>query len=59
MQSPTEYLQDLYMDYCYKNGIPEVSADEQELHNLERVQRQWMFKFMHAWDAAQELERLG
>ena len=47
-----------YQDYCNVNGLPQISADEQKLENLERPQRNWMYKFMSMWDIAQEMEKL-
>jgi len=47
-----------YQDYCNVNGLPQISADEQKLENLERPQRNWMFKFMAVWDIAQDMEKL-
>lgn len=51
-------LQEEYNDYVRVNGLPNVSADEQAFANLERPQRQWIFKFIDLWDIAMEMEKL-
>lgn len=51
-------LQAEYRDYCHVNGLPQISADEQQFEKLERVQRRWIFKFLEIWEIAQIMEEL-
>ena len=48
---PTDFLVALYDDYCRHHGLPVVSADEQDLHELTPKQRAWMHSFITIWDS--------
>ena len=36
-----DFLTDVYEDYCTKHGLPYVSADEQDLTDMDEKHIQW------------------
>ena len=47
-----DLLTDVYEQYCTKQGLPYVSADEQDLSELTPEQVRWIESFQQLWDLA-------
>ena len=48
-----DFLTVVYEDYCTKHSLPFVSADEQELSQLDQKHVNWLNTFNDMWDLAQ------
>ena len=48
------FLCDVYSDYCTKENLPNVSADEQDFGALTQRQVLWIEHFIDVWDAVQD-----
>jgi len=51
-----DFLTVVYEDYCTKHGLPYVSADEQDLSDLDSKHVLWLNSFVKSWDVAQVTE---
>jgi len=49
-----DFLTDVYEDYCTKHSLPYVSADEQDLTDMDEKHIQWLHNFNAMWDIAQD-----
>ena len=47
-----EFLGDVYSDFCSKNNLEHISADEQT--NLNPKQSEWIEKFIELWNEAED-----
>ena len=48
---PTDCLCAMYENYCIAHGLPLVSADEQDIHDMSSKNREWMLSFITIWDS--------
>ena len=48
-----DFLTDVYEDYCTKDSLPYVSADEQDLSELDQKHVNWLRNFNDMWELAQ------
>ena len=49
-----DFLTVVYEDYCTKHGLPYVSADEQDLHDMPQKHVQWLAQFNTMWELGQD-----
>lgn len=49
---PIDLLTEVYEQYCTKQGLPFVSADEQDKSELTTDQVRWIESFEQLWDLA-------
>ena len=47
----TDLLAEIYRNYITEQGLPSVSADEQDFNQLTESQRSWIEAFEILWDA--------
>ena len=47
----TDLLAEVYRKYITEQGLPSVSADEQDFNELTESQRIWIEAFQTLWDA--------
>tara|TARA_B100000686_G_C15857320_1_gene510162 strand:+ start:31 stop:204 length:174 start_codon:yes stop_codon:yes gene_type:complete len=47
-----DLLAEIYRKYITEQGLPSVSADEQDFNELTESQRSWIEAFIILWDAA-------
>ena len=47
-----DLLVETYENYITKQGLPSVSADEQDFNELTESQRSWIEAFQQLWDLA-------
>ena len=47
----TDLLAEVYRNYITEQGLPSVSADEQDFNELTESQRSWIEAFQILWDA--------
>jgi hypothetical protein len=55
MSKMLDGLTDTYKEWCRLEGLPYVSADEQDSERLNVFQREWIGCFMRLWDATTRL----
>ena len=48
-----DLLAEVYRNYIITQGLPSVSADEQDFNELTESQRSWIEAFEILWDDAQ------
>ena len=46
-----DLLVDVYEKYTTEQGLPMVSADEQDIYNMPPKQRVWIHSFIVIWDS--------
>tara|TARA_R100001244_G_scaffold33589_1_gene31321 strand:- start:29 stop:277 length:249 start_codon:yes stop_codon:yes gene_type:complete len=49
-------LTDIYINWCGKNNLPDVSADEQNRDKLTYEQKSWLSNFIEIWDYQQNVD---
>ena len=49
-----DFLTIVYEDYCTKHSLPYVSADEQDLNELDCKHVSWLHSFNRMWELAQD-----
>ena len=49
-----DFLTVVYEDYCTKHGLPYVSADEQDLHDMDEKHVKWLYAFNTMWELGQD-----
>ena len=47
-----DFLTIVYEDYCTKHSLPYVSADEQDLNEMDEKHVNWLYNFNQMWDLA-------
>jgi hypothetical protein len=47
-----DFLTIVYEDYCTKHSLPYVSADEQDLNDMDEKHVNWLYNFNQMWDLA-------
>ena len=47
-----DLLAEVYRNYIITQGLPSVSADEQDFNELTESQRSWIEAFQTLWDLA-------
>ncbi len=45
-----DFLTVVYEDYCTKHSLPYVSADEQDLNQLDQKHVNWINAFNRVWE---------
>ena len=48
-----DLLAEVYRNYIITQGLPSVSADEQDFNELTESQRSWIEAFQILWDESQ------
>ena len=49
-----DFLTVVYEDYCTKHSLPYVSADEQDLTDLDQKHVEWLNNFNSVWEEGQQ-----
>ena len=49
-------LTDIYVNWCNKNNLPNISADEHNRDKLTYEQKSWLSNFIEIWDYQQNVD---